>query len=29
VLLNGGVGVGDYDYVVGAAKACGVNTKIP
>ena len=27
VLLNGGVSVGDYDYVVGAAKACGVENK--
>jgi len=27
VLLNGGVSVGDYDYVVGAAKACGVEQK--
>jgi molybdopterin molybdotransferase len=24
VLLNGGVSVGDYDYVVGATRACGV-----
>lgn len=27
VLLNGGVSVGDYDYVVGAAQACGVEQK--
>ena len=27
VLLNGGVSVGDYDYVVGAAHACGVEQK--
>jgi molybdopterin molybdotransferase len=27
VLLNGGVSVGDYDYVVGAAKACGVTQR--
>ena len=27
VLLNGGVSVGDYDYVVGAAQACGVENK--
>lgn len=27
VLLNGGVSVGDYDYVVGAAEACGVEQK--
>jgi molybdopterin molybdotransferase len=24
VLLNGGVSVGDYDYVVGATRACGI-----
>ncbi|KGO85527.1 molybdopterin-binding protein [Flavobacterium rivuli WB 3.3-2 = DSM 21788] len=27
ILLNGGVSVGDYDYVVGAAKACGIEQK--
>ncbi|TRW25653.1 molybdopterin molybdotransferase MoeA [Flavobacterium zepuense] len=27
VLLNGGVSVGDYDYVVGATRACGVEQK--
>nr|WP_314896998.1 gephyrin-like molybdotransferase Glp [uncultured Flavobacterium sp.] len=27
ILLNGGVSVGDYDYVVGAAQACGVEQK--
>ena len=27
VLLNGGVSVGDYDYVVGAAVACGIEQK--
>jgi molybdopterin molybdotransferase len=27
VLLNGGVSVGDYDFVVGAAHACGVEQK--
>jgi molybdopterin molybdotransferase len=27
ILLNGGVSVGDYDYVVGAAEACGVTQK--
>ena len=27
VLLNGGVSVGDYDYVVGAAAACGIEQK--
>jgi len=27
VLLNGGVSVGDYDYVVGAANACGIEQK--
>lgn len=27
VLLNGGVSVGDYDFVVTAAKACGITQK--
>jgi len=27
VLLNGGVSVGDYDYVVSAATACGIEQK--
>ena len=27
VLLNGGVSVGDYDYVIGAAQACGIEQK--
>ena len=27
VLLNGGVSVGDYDYVIQSAKACGVEQK--
>jgi molybdopterin molybdotransferase len=27
VLLNGGVSVGDYDYVVAAAEACGIEQK--
>jgi len=27
VLLNGGVSVGDYDYVVGAAQSCGIEQK--
>jgi len=27
VLLNGGVSVGDYDFVVGAAVACGIEQK--
>ncbi|MDQ1095910.1 MULTISPECIES: molybdopterin molybdotransferase MoeA [Chryseobacterium] len=28
VLLNGGVSVGDYDFVVQAAEACGITKKI-
>ena len=27
ILLNGGVSVGDYDYVVGATKKCGVEQR--